>query len=244
MQKLMLILLIFFVGILLALPTQSVFAVGPYTPLADAFTLLNDPDINNGTENWLFLSASNADGCVPSSYVWFKFQVPDTSTTIRFATLSVPIDSIYTGTESLDMELRSSSNTSWEEDSIKWSNQPDLDDTVLATAPSTVAPNDALFSGTTFASYLNGKKGQIVSLVVKANCNGNVYIESTRVFPARENTSANKVELILQGPTNVNLVEMRAASNSWNGRSVLFAVCVGLAAALFMVRYGDNRQKK
>lgn len=245
MQKITLLMLIFFLGILLVLPTQSVFAVGPYTPIADAFTLLNDPNDNNGTVPWLFLSASNADGCVPSSYVWFKFQVPNPSATIAYATLSVPIHPVYDGDEKLDMELRSSPGVDWTEESLTWNNQPPLDPTVLATAPSTVAPNDALFFGDTFASYLNGKKGQTVSLVVKANCNGEVFIESTRVFAARENTDPQyKVELILQGPTNVNLVEMRAASRSWNGQSVLFAVFLGLAAALLMVRYGDRRKKK
>lgn len=236
MHKLSIFLLIVSLVIIFLIPSQSAIAVGPYTPIADAYTLLNDPDTVTGLDEYLLLSASNADGCVPSSYVWFKFQVPNPSATIAYATLSVPIDPVYDGDEKLDMELRFSSNTSWEEDSITWTNQPELDGLVLTTAPSTNAPNDALFTGGNLASYLNSHKGETVSLVVKANCNGNVYIEATRVFPARENTTANKVELILQGPTNVSLLDLQANSRAEDGRIVMTGVFIGIIGAYFLIK--------
>ncbi|MGB9586205.1 MAG: DUF7594 domain-containing protein, partial [Anaerolineales bacterium] len=153
-----------------------------------------------------------------------------------FATLSVPIDPKYSGNENLDMELRSSPDTNWAESTLTWSTQPDLDPDVLATAASTVAPNDALFTSSEFASYLNDKKGQMVSLVVKANCNGNVAVEATRVIAARENTNANPVELILQGPTNVGLSEMKAVAGNWNGRVIFFGILLGIYGAYVFLK--------
>jgi hypothetical protein len=228
----------------LTLQTQSAYAVGPYNPIADAFTILSDPDMTFGTDPYLFLSASNADGCVPSSYVWFKFDVPNPTAAITFATLSVPVDLAYDGDEDLDMELRSSAGTDWDETTISWSNQPVLDAGVLATAPSTVAPNDALFTSPALAAYLNGKKGQTVSLVVKANCNGNVFIEATRLFAARENTLApHKVELILQGPTQVQLVEMKGMSRAWSQQTVFLGVLAGLLGALVIGKRSKREDK-
>ena len=236
MHKLSIFLLVMLLGIIVLIPAQSASAVGPYTPIADAYTLVNDPDTNTGEDDYLLLSASNLDGCVPTSYVWFKFQVPNPTTTISYATLSVPIDAIYSGNESLDMELRSSSDTDWQESSITWSNQPDLDAEVLAIAPSTAAPSDALFTSAALAGYLNARKGQTVSLVVKANCNGNVYSEATRVIAARENTTANKVELVLQGPTNINLLDMKANSRTQDRQIVALGVFVGIISAYFLVK--------
>ncbi len=231
MKKRIFSLFILLCGVLFFGSVQSAYAVGPYTPLADTYTLLNDPNIIAGSELYLFLSASNLAGCVPTSYVWLKFQVPNPSATIATAILSVPIDPVYPGDEPLDMELRSSSDTTWQEASLNWANQPTLDPTVLATASSTVAPSDALFMGPTFADYLNSRKGQLVSLVVKANCNGNVSVSADRVIPARENTTWHKVELDLRSPSNVGLLDMKGSTGTQPGQIVILGILVGLSLA-------------
>jgi hypothetical protein len=201
--------LVFILGF--ASATQ-VLAVGPYLPFADTYTNLNDEEPTNyGNEAFMQLSASNAAGCVPATYLWFKFNVPNPAVTIDYAELAVPFED-KGGADSLDMQLLASPVTNWVEkdpNGITWATQPDLQGApVLATAASAPPGADALFISSALASYLDGKKGQVVSLVVRANCAGSVGTSANRVIRTREHASGSGVELTMRngGPSNIRLL--------------------------------------
>lgn len=200
------------VMLVIAMGGAQVSAVGPYGVLADAYTDINNVNTNHGSDQTFLLSGTSAGAsCTASTYVWLKFQVPDTGTTIsENSQLSIPL--LPGANVLMDLELRSSSNTSWDENTLTWSNQPALDAGVLAVATNPAPGSDALFSGLDMATYLNNHKGQVVTLVVLAHC-PNVGVAATRYLRAKEYTGGGSgVELILQGPTVVDLQSLSGSA--------------------------------
>jgi len=239
------------ISILIVLGFISMITVGlafgqsPHYTTADAYTTINYPDDNFGTEPYLMLAASNTpdSGCVKTSFLWFKFNVPNPTTTISFATLSVPIDPIYAGNEALPMEVHSSSNTSWTETGITYNNSKDhVDATVLAISPSTPPGSDALFTSPELAAYLNAHKGQTVTLVVMANCAASPApaTDAVRVVKALQHTDSSQVELLLQGPTAVEVKTLTARSPSLS--TTIVSVSLLLSAIMLAIRL-HKRQK-
>jgi hypothetical protein len=230
----LIILSVLFIALAVQMP---VLAQNPYYPTADAYTDLNDPTYNSGTDTVLQLTASNAAGCVPTSYLWYKFNIPVSSTTIGSANLYMRFTSAGSGT--MDLMLGSSTDTSWLESGITWDTQPVTDTLTLATAASVAPGGEVLFTGSTLASYLDARRGQTVSLVVRANCNGVVSIAPSRNVNTKENVGGSGVHLDLFGPTAIKLVTLTAGSNNSPALGVLvvFLGLVGLAAiGLLLVR--------
>jgi hypothetical protein len=191
--------------LVMAMGGAQVSAVGPYGVVADTYTDVNSVNMNHGSDQTLLLSGTSAGACcTASTYVWLKFNVPDTTATIsENSQLSIPL--LAGANVLMDLELRSSSNTSWDENTLTWANQPALDAQVLAVATNPAPGSDALFSGSDMATYLNNHKGQVVTLVVMAHC-PNVGVAATRYLRAKEYTGGGSgIELILQGPTAVSL---------------------------------------
>jgi hypothetical protein len=89
-------------------------AQNPHLALADTYTDINSPAVNHGSDTSLLLSASNNAGCVPVTYLWYQFSIPATAQTIGQANLYLPFENIGGGA-TVDMELRSSSDTTWTE---------------------------------------------------------------------------------------------------------------------------------
>jgi len=184
-------------------------AVGPYAPTADTYTDINNQTANHGTEQNLLLSASNLESCVATTYLWFKFAIPSTGTTINTASLALTFGS---GSGTADLELLSSADTSWSETGLTWSNQPALDSPALATATGATSGSTATFSSAALASYLNARQGQTVSLVVRANCSGSVSTSVALPLRSKENPSGSGASLALFGPTAVTLRSVTARS--------------------------------
>lgn len=231
-------------------PGQVGLADGPYYPLHDTITDINAPDYIFGLDYYLQLNASytQESGCVPSSYIWFKFLVPSTSVTISTARLVLPLDYIDPGTELLPMELLASADTDWDEATLMWDIQPALDLTtgVLATSPSIEPPNDVQFMGPTFAGYLDEKKGQLVTLVVRADCNQPVAFLADRLIASKENSDPNAlhVELGLQSPSNIALTSFLAEGSQEPGFSVILVGITGLLlAACFYLEHRFVRRR-
>jgi hypothetical protein len=223
---------------------QAGLAVGPYTPLEDTYTDFGDKGANYGSATYLQLSASNISVCNPVTYLWFKFQVPNPPQPIGSAVLDVPMDPIYTGGEALPMELLSSADTSWDEDTLTWNNQPALDTVtgVLATSPSVVAPSSAIFQSALLASYLEGKKGELVTLVVRADCSvtgpGAVAPSADRLIASIENTDpqAAEVELTLSSPTAVGLQSFTAKTPVGEISLPIVVMLLGVIVLTFLWR--------
>ena len=172
----------------------NVAAPGPYAPSADTYTDINAEDVNHGDDENLLLSASNLAGCVETTYLWFKFDVPSTGTTIDSASLALMFGP---GAGTVDLELRSSANTSWSETGLTWSNQPELDADVLATAADVTPGSTATLDSADFAAYLDARQGQTVSLVVRADCDGSVSTSVALALPSRENPGGSGASLTL-----------------------------------------------
>jgi len=212
-------------------------AQNPHLALADTYTDINSPAVNHGSDTSLLLSASNTAGCVPVTYLWYQFSIPAAAQTIGQATLYLAFENIGGGA-ALDMELRSSSDTTWTESGLTWANQPALDPTVLATAPSVPPGSTATFSSTALANYLDAHKGQPVTLVVRANCSGTVAASANRGISTQENTSGSGAYLDLFVPTAVSLANFTAASAPLTppGIAGSGAAVIALVALLFLVR--------
>jgi len=203
-------------------------AVGPYAPTADTYTDRNYQDDNYGSEQNLNLSASNPGTCVATTYLWFKFAIPSTGTTINTASLALTFGS---GSGTADLELLSSADTSWSETGLTWSNQPALDSPALATATGATSGSTATFSSAALADYLNARQGQTVSLVVRANCSGSVSTSVALPLRARENPSGSGASLALFGPNAVTLRSVTAGSVS---SGALPSLASGITAAAVM----------
>jgi hypothetical protein len=227
-------------ALLLAVTTASrVKAVGPILPIADTYININDADPTNvGAEAYMLLSASNTNaGCVPATYLWFRFDVPNPDVTIDYAELAVPFENLG-GAASLDMQLLSSPVTNWVENGpngITWTSQPALDAQVLASAASVPPGADARFISSDLANYLEGKRGQVVTLVVRANCAGSVGTSANRVIRTREHASGSGVELTLRngGPNSVRLISFASPDSPtfpsvWVGL-LIFGLAFGYA---------------
>ena len=211
-------------------------AQNPYLALADTYTDINNPAVNHGSDTSLLLSASNNAGCVPVTYLWYQFSIPAIAQPIGQANLYLAFENIGGGA-ALGMELRSSSDTTWTESGLTWANQPALDPTVLATAPSVPPGSTATFSSTALANYLDAHKGQPVTLVVRANCSGTVAASANRGISTQENAAGSGVYLDLFTPTAVSLTNFTAASAPLNPPGVAGGVAViALVALLFLVR--------
>lgn len=220
------------------LPARSAVAVGPYSPSADTYTDQNNPDTNNGNDELLLLSATNTaeGGCVETTYLWFKFDIPSTGTTIDNASLELVFES--TGSGTTDLELRSSADTSWSETGLTWNNQPALEDDVLSTATGVTPGSTATFSDAPLATYLNARQGQTVSLVVRADCGGSVSTSASLELRSQEHTSGSGASLSLYGPTAVTLVSLTARSAHSSPSLPPIVIAVGGILALFVLGAG------
>jgi hypothetical protein len=206
-------------------------ALNPYYPTADAYTDLNDTSFNSGMDTTLLLYASNAAGCIPTSYLWYKFSIPATASTIGDAYMYMRFTTAGSGT--MDLMLGSSTDTSWLENDpggITWDTQPVTDTLTLATAASVAPGGEIVFNSPNLTSYLNNHRGQTVSLVVRANCNGTVSINPTRNVNTKENGGGSGVRLELFNPTAIKLVSLTAGSNN---PPVLWALLIISALAGF-----------
>ncbi len=188
-------------------------AANPYLPAADTYTDQNNPSMVFGANTASLISASKTfETCSTPIYVWYKFNVPSTTGTIGQAHLYITSLSGVFGSGTLDMELWSSADTSWGEATLAWQNQPALDQQ-LATAAS-VAPGSTMdFTGSTLASYLEGHKGQAVTLVVRGDCDGTVSSPTAyRTFPTKESGSSG-AWLEIYGPTSIGLRNFSGTGN-------------------------------
>jgi hypothetical protein len=212
-------------------------AQNPHLTLADTYTDINNPTVNHGSDTLLLLSATNAAGCVPVTYLWYQFSIPATAQTLGQANLYLAFENIGGGA-TLDMELRSSPDTTWTESGLTWANQPALDPTILATALSVPRGSTATFSSTTLSNYLDAHKGQPVTLVVRANCSGTVAASANRGIRTKENASGSGVYLDLFTPTAVSLVDFTADSATLNPLGIvgIAAAVIAMMALLFFVR--------
>ena len=182
------------VAIVAILAGGTTVAQGPYAPSADTYTDLNAPDANHGADQHLLLGASNLAGCVETTYLWFKFDIPSAGSTLANANLALMLGP---GAGTVDLELRSSTDTSWSETELTWSNQPAPDADVLATATGVTPGSTATLSSANLAAYLNARQGQTVSLVVRADCDGSVSTSVALALKAREHPDGSGAILTL-----------------------------------------------
>jgi hypothetical protein len=213
-------------------------AQNPHLASADTYTDSANATINHGSDIFLLLSASNLAGCTPVTNLWYKFDIPNYASTIGTANLYLTFES-FTTSNSLDMELRSSADTTWSETALTYSNQPSFESTVLATASSIPAGGTAVFSGATLANYISSHRGQSVSFIIRANCSGTVASPSAnRGTRTNENTSGSGVYLDLFTPNAVSLASLTGASTPLNslGMAGLSAAVIALMTLLFFVR--------
>lgn len=214
-------------AILLAMAMLSaaghVAADGPYPPAADTYTDRNNTAANHGSDQNLLLSATNLAGCVETTYLWLKFDIPSTGATIAEASSSLTFG---VGAGTTDLELRSSADTSWSEADLNWSNQPVLEPDVLATATGISPGSTATFTGAALATYLSARRGQTVSLVVLADCHGSVPPLVALALPGRENASGSAASLALtlacpdfvNPPPGVDAQDLQAIAAHWRTR--------------------------
>jgi hypothetical protein len=228
------------VMLVMAMGGGPAYAVGPYVVVADAYTDINNVNVNHGSDQTLMISGTSAGAsCTASTYLWLKFEVPATSADIGAdSQLSIPL--LAGAGVLMDLELRSSGNTSWDENTLTWSNQPALDAQVLAIATNPAPGSDALFSGAEMAVYLNSHKGEVVTLVVLAHC-PNVGVAATRYVRAREFTGGGSgIELVLYDPT---VVRLQGLSGSTTEGPVGLPILIGIVS-LIMMMYGWRKYRQ
>lgn len=239
-------LIIYFLVILLSTGIFfDVLADNPIFPAIDSYTDGSDPDetwdMNFGNELFLQLGASNLAQCVPTTYLWYKFQIPSTTETIATANFSITFETIG-ATGDMDMELMGSSDNGWTETGITWRNQPALDIGQLATALSVPGGGTAVFSGSTLANHLNSRKGETVTLVVRANCAGTVSSQATRLSSSKENTNGSGAKLELFTPTAITLSAFSASSHISSPWILLLSVgLLVIVAAVAVVLHRRSR---
>lgn len=217
------------IGVVIAMLAPQVSAntavSGPLLPAADSYTDVNAQDANHGEDQHLLLSASNLTSCVETTYLWFKFDVPSTGATITDASLNLTFGP---GAGTVNLELRSSEDTSWSEAGLSWSNQPTLDADALATTTSVTSGSTAELSSLGLAAYLNARQGQTVSLVVRADCEGSVSTSVALALQAREHPDGPAASLTLtledsacpdfEPPADiVGTEDIQAVADHWQG---------------------------
>lgn len=220
-------------------PAGISYAVGPYSVSADTYTDKNNINTTHGSDTNLLLSASNLAGCVETTYVWIKVQLPNPDAVINSAMLSVPLSAVGVG--NFDMELRTIADVDfgWDEATLKWNGQPALTE-LLATVPNPTPGTEAVFLGSTLASYLNTHKGQEVTLVIRANCAGSISVASVRSIQAKEHAQGSDVQLNLYGPTAIKLQRFGLADDSGTSLSLLIlSLALG---AIWLVIYIYRRK--
>jgi hypothetical protein len=207
-------------------------------PTADTYTDLNSPNANYGNETGLLLSASNAAGCRETTYFWYKYTIPTYPQEITEATFFLVFFSVGSGT--MDLELRSSLDTSWIESgtgSLTWNNQEVLETTVLATSPSVPPGGTVQFSGELLANYLDTHQGQTITLVVRADCDGTVSTNPARAALTKENTSGSAASIEVYEPTAVSLISFTASNSGsvWGNLTVTGLIAMIVLPVLFFV---------
>jgi hypothetical protein len=222
---------------------QNASAAERHLAIADTYTDLNETADNYGSEPYIQLSASNLAGCYPTSYLWFKFDVPELSETIGYAELVVPF-SPYGDDGMMPLELRSSADVDWGETTITWATQPALDSTVLATRASTPRGSDALFESDALAAYLNYHKGKTITLVLKADCSGAVSPSSTRTVVTKENPAGTNVELILRNDATAVGLQSFTSHNKNNSIAPITAALAGILFVLGLIYQEKNHKSK
>jgi len=210
--------------------------VGAHEPIADTYIDRNYPTTNYGDQIGLFLAASNQGTCIETTYLLFKFNVPDT--TIGDASLYLDF-APGTGSELMDMELRSSSDTGWIETGVTWNTQPALDATVLAISPSVGEGGTVEFTGATFVTYLNDHPG-ITTLVVRADCPNvtTTPLGGTRGVYSRESEYVDAY-IIMEDPTAVEIVGLNASMQP--GVSATTLLLIAAAVALPTLAWAGSR---
>jgi len=220
---------------ILLLPIIGVTAAGPYTPTEDTYTDRNSPNDINGADENLLLSASTAgSSCVEATYLWFEFAIPATGTTIAAAGLELTIGA--TGSGSTDLELLGSTDISWSENSLAWSNQDAFVSSLTEYATATGASKGSVITleSQALADFINTNQGQSVTLVVRADCDGTVSPSVALSVASLENQSGSGAQLLLQGPNAVTLQELGARSGE-NSQSItlLARIIITLLAFIF-----------
>lgn len=216
-------------------PTGISYAVGPYPVTADTYTDRNYINTNHGSDPSLMLSATKILSCVETTYLWFKFLVPNPEATISNAILTVPLAA---GSGVMDLELRTIADADfgWNENTLVWNGQPALLPTVLATSPNPAPGTDAVFLGTELANFLNNHKNQEVTLVVRANCAGTVGPAAARSVYTKEHSSGSGVELELRGPTAIQLQRFSAITLSNNRLFILSLALITVWLVIYIYR--------
>jgi hypothetical protein len=223
----LLLLAVIVTGGMVMLPGLSVIAQNPHTVVADSSTNLNNPSTVYGSNVSLFVAGDTVGGCKGSRYLWYKFDIPATSQTIGSARLQITFGA---GGGTSDLELLSS-DAAWSEtdpDGLNWNNQPVFSNT-LAIATGVTFNSTAVFSSTTFASFLDGQRGQTVSLAVRVYC-PNVSPSVSFSTRSRENPSGSAAQLELFTPTSILLTDFAADTTPLNSLGM-----VGLGAAVIVV---------
>ena len=191
------------------LNTSPAKAEGSYPPTADAHTDWTEPDYNTGSEHYSQLAASNLAGCVVTTLLWLKFDIPTDLATITEATLNLEVVDPYSvGTTNL--QLRYSTDTTWQESSITWETQPELNPEVLAIVEGVTGGTTAVFSSAALAALANEHRGETISLVVSGDCCCIVKPVVSFVTRTKEHPEGSSASLTLAGPTAVTLVNFEA----------------------------------
>lgn len=192
--------------LLAALPFSGVLSAGPYAPTADTYTDSNNTGSNFGSDQSLLLAGDLFSGCTASTYLWFKFSIPNTGTTIGDADLDVTFGA--SGAGPADVELLGSTDATWGESTLNWSNQGTYVSglTSYATAAGANVGSTTTFTSPGLTSFLNTNQGQTVTLVVRADCNGTISNPTAISVTSLENPSGSGVSLSLRDPNAVTLL--------------------------------------
>jgi hypothetical protein len=187
-----------------------------HDPFADTYTDDTNPDKAYGLDDYLFLRVDNGlvntSGCTASTYIWLKFAIPYTVKNIPAVVLSIPSEP-DSDDNSMDLELFGSPDISWDESSLTWDNQPNNGLELITAAIGAPPGSDTLFWGSGLENYVNAHKGELVSFLVKADCDGSVSETAERIVRALQHSQGSGVELYYDYPAAVSMVKFTARSD-------------------------------
>jgi hypothetical protein len=210
------------------------------SPEADVYVRDDQPTTTSNT-NRLALKASVPDGstCSPQMISYLKFDLGDVlaGETVSVANLVLSVENADL-TGSITMAIKASDTTDWLESGTAgdpklptWNNPLALGATVYATAQS-AASGTITFTSSELASYLNGKKGGLVTLAIvpQLPCTG---FNPFQNFRSKEYSSGVATPTLTINPsTAISLSTFRAADPATNwplivGLGALAAVVIG-----------------
>lgn len=178
-------------------------------------------DKNYGNNTSLLLAGGKSGPvCTETSFLWYKFDVPNTGRTIAEASFFLQF--VFSNGLVMDMELLGSTDASWSVTTLTWNTQAPYEASLvsLGTAESVDVGTAEFIDdplNPLIGPFLNANQGSTVTFVVHADCpGGDIGDGATRVTPGINESSPTPglggAYILMEDPTAVELLDLNASS--------------------------------